>query len=250
MTPTIFLASIKTSCRRKVNINRLLKLNPSGKSKILTMIMQPPAKANFIVFALVFLFASCSKEGPQGPAGPQGEPGAQGVTGAPGDKGNTGVRGPKGDKGTANVLYSDWMNLNWNLTDDPTAKEMYVHDSKITNAFFEKGGMVLGYLRTRSVSGKGTSVTPLPHFVNSNVILEVFSISDFSSSPSSEKQGIVFDYYSLTGDALGLNLHDNQDFDYDVRYILIPGGVHLRIASAPPDYKNYAALCLYYGIPE
>jgi hypothetical protein len=212
--------------------------------------MQLPIKITYAIFALLLLIASCGKEGPQGPAGPPGDQGITGDRGDKGDKGDTGARGPKGDKGTANVMYSDWMNVTWNLSDGPTGKEMYVGESKATSSFLENGGVVLGFLRMKSLTSQATAVDPLPYFVNSNAILEVFSLANFAASSTSSKQGIVFDYYSLIGTSLGPDLHDDDEFDYDVRYILIPGGVHLRSASSGPDDKNYTAVCQYYGIPE
>ncbi|WP_220392838.1 hypothetical protein [Chitinophaga lutea] len=49
--------------------------------------------------------SSCGKDGDVGPAGEKGE---NGDTGAGGP---AGPAGPKGDPGTANVIYSDWLNV-------------------------------------------------------------------------------------------------------------------------------------------
>ncbi len=48
-----------------------------------------------VLFTLV-IFASCQKEGDEGPAGPAGPAGSQ---------------GPKGDTGVANVIYSEWLDV-------------------------------------------------------------------------------------------------------------------------------------------
>src|SRR3954464_11861709 len=58
----------------------------------------------FVVISL--LGASCQKgdTGPAGPQGPQGEQGQAGAAGAP---------GPKGDTGTANVIYSNWLDVTY-----------------------------------------------------------------------------------------------------------------------------------------
>ncbi|QEC54108.1 collagen-like protein [Anseongella ginsenosidimutans] len=96
------------------------------------------------------------KEGPPGPdgavgeQGPKGEPGATGPTGdkgASGPKGATGPKGPKGDpgpqglkgeKGTANVIYSDWMDIERDL-DTQLKNEMYVTVPQLTREFLNVG---------------------------------------------------------------------------------------------------------------
>jgi hypothetical protein len=35
-----------------------------------------------------------------------------------------------------------------------------------------------------------------------------------------------------------------------VRYVLIPGGVHARVADPGIDQDDYQAECRYYGVPE
>ena len=52
--------------------------------------------------AISLLLAACTKEGPAGPQGPQGNEGPGGARGP---------AGPKGDTGTANVIYSDWLDV-------------------------------------------------------------------------------------------------------------------------------------------
>ncbi len=64
--------------------------------------------------AMVLALTSCNTEGP---TGPQGTPGPQGPQGTPGED---------GEDGTANVIYSEWMDLDWNLSDDPGYKAMLI----------------------------------------------------------------------------------------------------------------------------
>src|SRR4051812_48308804 len=59
------------------------------------------------LIAVTLLFAYC-KKGDTGPAGPAG---ANGAAGTPGAAGPTGPQGAKGDTGTANVIYSQWLDV-------------------------------------------------------------------------------------------------------------------------------------------
>ena len=66
----------------------------------------------FILLAVVLIIASCSKEGPAGAAGATGPAGPQGPAGANGTVGD-GTNRPTGPTGTANVIYSDWLNVGY-----------------------------------------------------------------------------------------------------------------------------------------
>ncbi len=57
--------------------------------------------------AVAVLLAACGKDGDTGPAGPAGPQGAQGPGGA------AGPQGPQGEPGTANVIYSDWLDVGY-----------------------------------------------------------------------------------------------------------------------------------------
>ncbi|QEC50961.1 collagen-like protein [Anseongella ginsenosidimutans] len=121
-----------------------------------------PIKLILSALFLAALMLSCEKEGPPGPAGAQGEQGVSGPKGDKGDTGNTGPRGaagatgprgaagpagPKGDKGdkgdpgTANVIYSEWMDPVWNLSNQSTYKTMRVTENRLTNDYNESGGL-------------------------------------------------------------------------------------------------------------
>src|SRR3546814_16208510 len=83
-----------------------------------------PFKLLLSALFLATLLLSCEKEGPPGPAGAAGEQGPRGETGA------TGPKGAKGDPGTANVIYSDWIPVDWNVLDGNTVKRMDVDRSE------------------------------------------------------------------------------------------------------------------------
>src|SRR3546814_7850394 len=100
-----------------------------------------PFKLLLSALFLATLLLSCEKEGPPGPAGAAGEQGPRGETGA------TGPKGAKGDPGTANVIYSDWIPVDWNVLDGNTVKRMDVDVPQITEAFVENGGVILFFVR-------------------------------------------------------------------------------------------------------
>src|SRR3546814_13241052 len=108
---------------------------------------------SIIAITLLVTWSSCEKEGPAGPSGPMGE---QGVAGPKGDKGDTGATGPrgaagptgprgatglagpkgdKGDPGTANVIYSEWLEPVWNLSNAANFKTMRVTENRLTDEF-------------------------------------------------------------------------------------------------------------------
>ena len=55
-----------------------------------------------VLFAITLLLSNCGKKG---------DPGAEGPAGQNGAAGPAGPAGPKGDAGTANVIYSDWLDV-------------------------------------------------------------------------------------------------------------------------------------------
>ncbi len=61
---------------------------------------------SLLILAILFVTASCTKEGPEGPVGATGPQGPPGGAGAPGA---AGPAGPAGPAGTANVIYSSWL---------------------------------------------------------------------------------------------------------------------------------------------
>src|SRR5829696_3128642 len=90
---------------------------------------------SFLVLTVVTLLSTgCSKEGPAGPAGAQGP------------QGQAGPQGPKGDTGTANVIYSNWLDVkfdadtvhNGNVV-DTVGFSADINAPKLTNAILSGG---------------------------------------------------------------------------------------------------------------
>lgn len=181
------------------------------------------AKITIIVFALLGSLSALSCEGPtgsDGPAGPQGEPGPQ---------------GPKGDEGTANVIFSDWMDIVWNTADSPTNRAMYIEEPRVLGDFMDNGTLII-YLKQSNPS-LGVVVLSLPYLQGTSYFYSV--IADL---PADDIAGILVIVRSTDGstvtDAEGVQL----------RYVLVPGGIP---AKMPPDFwKDYEAVSSYYGIPD
>src|SRR5215217_3270814 len=84
------------------------------KIKIKTQLMKQKSYLwMFLSLIVVTFFVACQK-GDTGPAGPAGPAGAAGANGANGPQGPA---GPQGDPGTANVIYSDWLDVTFEGSD-------------------------------------------------------------------------------------------------------------------------------------
>ncbi len=151
------------------------------------------------------------------------------------------LRGPKGDKGdpgTANVMYSDWQSFNWGSYNTYQAREI-VSVPRLTEDFMNTGGTILVYVRVNN-NPFGHTYYQLPANLSIlyNCRLQYFIRTKGNS--------LIFDLFPTSGN-LSNQFVGN---DYAFRYVLIPGGVHARKSSPPPDPKDYKATCEYYGIPE
>lgn len=199
--------------------------------------MQYIKKAAYVIFVLTCLLASCSKEGPQGPEGPRGEQGAKGPQGAQGPKGEKGDTGPKGDKGntgTANVMFSDWFKVpssDWNGLGTNIAS-VDISVPKITKNNLDNI-TVLVYIKLN------TFITSMPFTTLSDG-------AQFAYIYGYQTGAIRLQVSVANSTPIGADLVTDLEF----RYVLIPGGIHLRKTSPSPDYKNYRNVCRYYDIPE
>jgi hypothetical protein len=185
------------------------------------------ASTTFFTAILIFAFTACSDgdPGPTGPQGPQGEQGTQGTQG-PG--------GEKGDPGTANVIYSEWMDVEWNGANDPNYKTMKIPEPMITSEFLEKGGVSLFFIRV--ISGETTLVVPVPYQQGSVYLTSVAQIISGVST-----LGLI----ALTQD--GSSFSEDQFAGLEVRYVLIPGGTLTAGGRASYSYESLKNL---YNIPD
>lgn len=163
-------------------------------------------------------------EGPEGDEGPEGPPGAQGIQGE---------QGPQGDPGTANVIYSDWLQLEGVWRDstffgvDWKVNHLTVPD--LTQEVIDNG-VVLCY------GEFSNNVVPLPYYSKSYILtftLDLNKIIFMTSNPD------------FTG---GVSLSSSFNF----RYIIIPGGVAATGTKSTIDYSklSYKEVCSLFNIAE
>jgi hypothetical protein len=189
--------------------------------------MQKVYQLFLLAIITCFMSISCSKEGPAGPAGSQGPAGPTGPAGTNGTNGGT---GPTGATGTANVQYSDWIPVglaSWTSISN-SQKQNTLNAPAITTAILDKGNVYV-YFRSQGT----TTVYILPLTVVSNLHLT------FTLDPGK----ITIDLFSTVNAGVGIG-------NYEFRYVIVPGGTHVRQSQQAVDMKNYEAVVKYYGIPE
>lgn len=118
-----------------------------------------------VLFLGIFFLASCSAEdgetGPAGPAGPQGEQGAQGPQGD---------QGEQGEPGTANVIYSDWIPIDFPATALLQKIVTLASEEVITSLDVDlETSTVLVYGRGDVLIFNGIEVFPLPFATGANI---------------------------------------------------------------------------------
>ncbi len=170
-------------------------------------------------FLVTALLGTISCEGPEGPAGPQG---TQGPAGADGEK------GAAGEPGTANVLYSAWLKpTSW--TRQPKNGTPYYYADftapRLTQAMINQADLKV-YVKHPTEPGQ---VQSLPYSLEGvETISATFSVNNVRIwiRPS----------------------HSNPvtDLTYEFRYVIVPGGQAIRIASGQ-TYEEVKAL---FEIPD
>lgn len=161
---------------------------------------------------LGLLIASCSAEdgatGPIGPAGPQGEQGTAGTDGADGvdgADGTNGEQGDQGDTGTANVIYSDWIDSEFDANITDPAAGIDLEAPGLTQEIIDQG-TILVY--GRNIVLPSNEIFPLPQIIS----------NDNHGFRVDSPENIRLTISSLDGSAVGSRVIE------DYRYILIPGG--------------------------
>lgn len=216
-------------------------------------------KALFVTFVLAFATAACDgpvgpegSQGPQGEQGPQGPAGEDGQDGADGHDGEDGQDGQDGEDGNANVIYSAWLDANWNITDDATLKLMRIPDSQIDIDYsvLTNDALVLVYFGQYGTSSKYMMNSP-GRWSNT-----MYSFSFGNNSACC--RGILIELRSTNGAAL-TELQYAAFRGNRFRYVIIPpgpasltGGLRTSSVSTIPlslDLSDYDAVKAYYGIP-
>lgn len=187
-----------------------------------------------IVTCFIFLTACKGPAGPvgatgaTGPVGPTGATGATGATGPAGATGPIGATGSTGATGTANVIYSNWINVTCVLgATTPGIWDGLLTAPGVTQTIIDRG-VVKIYLRNPQ-----------------NLVFELNYVTTND-----------FIHYYLTVGLITMRSSYNATYPY--RYILIPGGVSGgRYSSGPlAGYTvdqvkgmNYAQLTTILNVP-
>ena len=166
-------------------------------------------KIKFILLAAVSILAvACGTEGPQGPAG------------------------TNGTDGNANVMYSDWFTSGTWTGGGTTYGYFDKAASQITQTVLDNG-VVLAYAK---LTADGTTVRPLPITTSSGATTVIWNYTLTAVG------NIRFDFTSVSAATW------NPSPDNQFRYIVIPGGTHLRL-SKPLREMTYEAVCDMFNIP-
>lgn len=179
----------------------------------------------YYMLAVALTVTACKKGDP----GPQGEKGDKGDTGGTGANGQT---GGKGDPGTANVMYSDWLDLGYSLDQASGIYFTQIDEPRLTDELLTTGEVKV-YINLGSAAEKVVSVLPYrsgtaqitPFFLDQLIELDATVNASTVTDPTT---GTKFRQY---------------------RYVIIPGGVNIR-AEKKVDWNNYSEVKAYLGLKD
>ena len=182
------------------------------------------------------LFFSCSKDGDQGPIGPQGAQGEQGIAGS---NGADGADGAQGTTGTANVIYSDWIAVDYLL--DGALESNLQGLGTFTESELNRDTDVVLVYGQRDNGSLADGVYALPYILASQDEYYSFMITDASGTTSSIRATVN----TLDG---GTNLFN---FFQQYRYVIIPGGIS-DSGKSSIDYTKmtYEEVAAHFGIED
>jgi len=188
-----------------------------------------------LLMATSLLYMSCSKDGP---AGPQGEPGPAGADGAAGP---AGPKGDQGDPGTANVIYSEWLDVGFDAdtvmtgaTIDTIGYYGGMDAPKLDQTILTTGEMKV-YVNLGTAADP--NVVPMPYYdVYSNINITVNFVPQAILLYSNANVGTLVD-------------NSSGDKYQQYRYILIPGGTTARMAKKV-DWNNYKEVKAYLKLKD
>lgn len=180
----------------------------------------------YLVIGVIMLLASC-KKGDTGPAGAAGTPGAPGTT---------------GPAGTANVIYTDWFNVDYNALTAPNGDTIRfiatIAAPKLVDSILARGEIKVFFNYGKP---SAPDVRPLPYYdpiyfspavvINPDFFPALIRLSSNSNMGTFDESG-------------------EKRFQY--RYILIPGGTAGRAAPGGKtiDWNNYKEVQAYLGLKD
>jgi hypothetical protein len=176
----------------------------------------------YLLLAVSLTVGACKK----GDTGPQGEKGDKGDAGPKGDAGS------KGDAGTANVLYSNWLDLGFSLDQASGVYFTQIDEAKITDQFLSTGEIKV-YVNLGTATDK--IVTALPFTQGTAQITPIYATGLIELDANVNAS-------TATDPATG-----NKFRQY--RYILIPGGANVRM-DKKINWNNYEEVKAYLGLKD
>ncbi|HOA39329.1 MAG TPA: collagen-like protein [Flavihumibacter sp.] len=185
------------------------------------------------LFAFSLSLTSCSKEGSTGPAGPAGPTGATGATGA------------KGETGTANVIYSDWLDVTFN----DTTGVADVAAPSLTLDVLNKGSIKVYWNLSDETD---PFIVSVPAVISPYLLFSAETLAQMwpSITDGNYPEIYVDAYYSekLINLVSNYPVSSSEGFS-QFRYIIIPGGVQEGNRSAI-DWKDYNSVKKYYQLKD
>ncbi|WP_205513730.1 collagen-like triple helix repeat-containing protein [Longitalea arenae] len=179
----------------------------------------------YYMLAVALTISACKK----GDTGPQGEKGDKGDKG---DTGQTGQPGSKGDPGTANVQYSAWLDLAFTLDQGSNVYFTQINEPKVTDELLSNGEIKV-YVNLGTPANK--VITALPYRSGNAVITPFFAT------------GII--ELNANGNASTFTDPANGNKFLQYRYILVPGGTHVRM-NKQIDWNNYEEVKAHLGLKD
>jgi hypothetical protein len=174
-----------------------------------------------LMFSVVLGVTSCGKDGDAGPAG---------AAGAAGPKGDNGPKGDQGAPGAANVIYSEWLDVEYGVDSSAGIYFVDIDADKIT-ADVLNTGFVRVYINFGTPAAP--AVVSVPYAEESGVYIKDYLL-----------EGII----ELVSNADASTVADNNGAKRrQVRYVIIPGGTAARTAKSAIDWNDYAKVKAYMG---
>ncbi len=195
---------------------------------------------------MVALVASCSPEdGEDGAIGPQGPQGEQGPAGA---DGANGADGEQGEPGTANVIYSDWIDSEFDENIIATSASFSIDAPSMTNEILNEG-VILVFGRSRPFApSTDTDVYGLP------IVFGASRQQSYYYRAEEAEQLDIIVAANEQGDSVG------SPFFEAYRYVLIPseqpantgspGGLGTKSEVVDLTKMTYEEVIDYLNIPE
>lgn len=179
--------------------------------------MMTKTKFVLIAFLVAFSFSCSPEDGNDGATGSQGE------------------QGPSGQDGNANVIESNWLQIQFdetNATND--YGQMIIKNNDIEN-FINTGGILLMYIKIEEA--EEFIIYPLP-------VGEEFTFVVANVPSESLENALVFDIRTTE-----VSIYENTPF-YTIKYVIIPPAV--ATASKNIDYSKmtYQEVMSHFSLEE